>query len=336
MRKGYAVLAHLGSLRTALALMALLGAVVLAGSVASEVSARALMVVFALLGASVLAALVVHPAFRRRMPLLVFHLALLALVLLAGWGRLASVGGRFELTEGVPFDGRLLEGERGPLYDGPLERLRFRNDGFQIDYAPGLRRGATRNRVTWIDARGTLQGATIGDHRPLVLEGHRISTSPNKGFAALLQWQPDGGAPEVGAVHLPSYPLHELRQSREWPLPDGRMAWVQLQFDETLIDPRAASSFRLPQQHRLVLRVGDQRHELAPGDAARIGGGTLTYAALRTWMGYRVSYDPSLPWLLAASLVAALALLWHYLSQFVAWPQRRGARAAWPAEVPRG
>ena len=38
MRKGYAVLAHLGSLRTALALMALLGAVVLAGSVASEVS----------------------------------------------------------------------------------------------------------------------------------------------------------------------------------------------------------------------------------------------------------------------------------------------------------
>lgn len=334
--KPYALIAHAGSLRTTLVLLALLAGVVLAGSTLSEVSGRALMVAFVLLTLNLLAALVVHPAFRRRVPLLVFHLALLALVLLVGWGRLASLGGRFELTEGVPFDGRLLDGERGPLYGGAVDRLSFRHDGFQIDYAPGLRRGATRNRVSWVDSQGRPQSTIIGDHRPLVLEGHRIYTSPNKGFAPVLRWQPDRGDPALGAVHLPSYPMHELQQSREWQLPDGRSAWVMLQFDETLIDPQAASSFRLPNEHRLVLRLGDQRFELAPGAAVRVDGGTLVYEGLRTWMGYRVAYDPSLPWLLAASLLAAFALLWHYVAQFAAAPRPADAVPAWERGVQRG
>ena len=39
--------------------------------------------------------------------------------------------------------------------------------------------------------------------------------------------------------------------------------------------------------------------------------GRLVYDGLRTWMGYRVAYDPSLPWLLAAALLATLALALH-------------------------
>ena len=70
--------------------------------------------------------------------------------------------------------------------------------------------------------------------------------------------------------------------------------------------------------HRLVLRVGDQRAELAPGGRVDIPGGTLVYERLSTWMGYRVSFDPTLPWLLAASLLAALSLAWHYTQRFVA------------------
>lgn len=334
--KTYALIAHLGSLRTALALMLLLAAVVLAGTMTDRVHGTALTAALLLLGVSLLAAMVVHPAFRRQMPLLVFHLALLALVILVAWGRLASMGGRFELTEGVPYDGRLIDGERGPLYGGALERMSFRHDGFQIDYAPGLRRGATRNRVSWHDAQGRPQSATIGDHRPLVLDGHRFYTSPNKGFAPILRWQPDGGAPEVGSVHLPSFPMHELRQSREWNLPGGPHAWVMLQFDETLIDARAASSFRMPRDHRLILRVGDQRFELAPGDTARVDGGVVVYEGLRTWMGYRVTYDPSLPWLLASSLLAAFSLLWHYVARFAAQSRQASESPGWRREVQRG
>jgi cytochrome c biogenesis protein len=150
----------------------------------------------------------------------------------------------------------------------------------------------------------------------LVIDGHRIYTSPNKGFAPLLRWLPTLGEPVLGAVHLPSFPVHELRQSREWPLPDGREAWVMLQFDQTLIDPAKTSSFRLPDEHRLIVRIGSQRASLAPGERLTLDGGTLVYEGLHTWMGYRVTYDPTLPWLLAASLLASLALAAHYVRKF--------------------
>jgi cytochrome c biogenesis protein ResB len=301
--------AHAGSLRNTLVLMGLLATVVLA-----QPSAPLLGLVFAALGINLLAALVVHPLLRRRLPLLVFHLALLALLLLVGAGRLLRMDGRFELLQGVPFDGQLMQHEAGALYQPRLAQAALRNEGFTIEYAAGRRRGATRNSVTWRDEAGTLQRAVIGDHRPLVIDGHRVYTTSNKGFAPVLRWLPaSGGEPVLGAVHLPSFPMHELRQSREWTLPDGRAVWLMLQFDDTLLAPDAPGQFRLPPVHQLVLRMGDARVELAPGQAWRIDGGALVYEGLRTWMGYRVSHDPTLPWLLAASLIAALSLALHYV-----------------------
>ncbi len=310
------LIAHVGSLRSTLALMALLGLAVFAGQVAEVLGAPALTLAMALLALNLIAALVVHPAFRRQLPLLVAHLALLALVVLAAYGRLASLDGRFELTQGVPFDGTLMDVRAGVLHRDGLQRLAFSHQGFEIDYAPGRRRGATRNAVTWRDEAGRERSAVIGDHRPLVIDGYRLYTSPNKGFAPLLVWTPGAGEPVTGAVHLPAFPAHELRQSIEWSLPDGRRAWVLLQTDETLIDPARASRFELPRRHTLVLRMDPQRHELQPGQSVALDGGTLTYLGLRTWMGYRVTYDPTLPWLLAASLLAAFALAWHYTQRF--------------------
>lgn len=309
------LLAHFGSLRTALVLMGLLAAVVLV-----DPSYPWLAPVMALMALNLVAALVQHARLRRQLPLLVSHLALLAVVLLAALGRLTSLDGRFELTEGVPFEGRLIDGQIGTWHRDRLHRLAFRHEGFEIDYAAGRRRGPTRNTVTWSDADGRPQSAVIGDHRPLQLQGYRIYTSPNKGFAPVLRWTPDGPGSTrdvlLGAVHLPSFPMHELRQSNEWQLPDGRALWVMLQTDETLIDPSAPAQFTLPRTHRLVVRLGDARFELAPGAEAALAGGRLHYEGLSTWMGYRITGDPTLPWLLAASLLAALALGWHYVLKF--------------------
>lgn len=312
-----AFIAHIGSLRTTLALLGLLGLAVFAGQAVEALGAPALTLAMALLSLNLVAALTVHPGLRRQLPLLVAHLALLALVLLAACGRLASLDGRFELTEGVPFDGTLIDARAGALHRDGLQRLAFSHQGFEIDYAPGRKRGATRNAVTWRDDAGRERSAVIGDHRPLVLAGYRIYTSPNKGFAPLLTWTPHGGGEAVtGAVHLPAFPAHELRQSIEWSLPDGRRAWVLLQTDETLIDPARAGRFSLPSRHTLVLRMDPLRHELQPGQSVELGGGTLTYLGLRSWMGYRITHDPTLPWLLAASLLAAFALAWHYTQRF--------------------
>jgi hypothetical protein len=312
----FALTAHFGSLRHTLALVALLAAVVLISP-----TRLPLALVIGLLAVNLLAALVVHPAFRRQLPLLVAHLALLALVVLVAVGRLSALDGRFELTQGVPFDGSLLDREAGLLHVDRLSRLSFRHDGFEIDYAPGRKRGATRNTVTWRGADGQPHSAVIGDHHPLVLDGHRFYTSPNKGYAPLLRWLPDQGAPTLGAVHLPSFPSQELKQSREWRLPDGREVWVMLQVDEVLIDATQATRFAMPRAPRLVVRVGDQRAELAPGQAMDLPGGRLAFDGLRTWMGYRVAYDPTLPWLLVAALLSALALALHYAIKFSARPR---------------
>lgn len=329
-----AVLAHFGSLRTTLVGMALLGAAA-AASQASAVPAMAVLgVATGLLALNLLAALVVHPAFRRQLPLLVFHLALLALVVLAALGRMTALDGRFELTQGLGFDGKLIESAAGRWHHDALAQLALRHEGFEIDYAPGRKRGATRNRVVWVDAAGASHAAVIGDHRPLVLEGYRFYTSPNKGFAPLLTWRPREGEPVTGAVHLPSFPANELHQSREWALPDGRGVWVMLQFDETLIDPKAQATFRLPGAHRLVLRIGTQRAELAPGERIELEGGALVYDELRTWMGYRVSYDATLPWLLAAALLAAFSLMWHYTHRFFFAPRVANAAPRISAATP--
>lgn len=307
--------AHFGSLRTTLVCLALLAAAVATALTGDGVWAVALVAAVVLLSLNLVAALVLHPAFRRQLPLLVAHLALLALVVLVAVGRLTALDGRFELTQDQPFDG-WIDVRSGPLHRDVLTRLQFRHQGFEIDYAPGRQRGMTRNTVQWRDPDGHERRAVIGDHRPLVVDSYRIYTSPNKGFAPVLTWIPSRGEPVSGAVHLPSFPMHELRQSREWSLPGGPTAWVLLQWDERLIDPGGPARFQLPDRHRLVLRVGDQRAELAPGERVSIEGGILVYERLSTWMGYRVFHDPTLPWLLAAALLSALALAWHYAQRF--------------------
>ncbi len=305
------LIAHFGSLRHTLALMGMLAAVVLISPTRAPLS-----LVVAGLALNLVAALVVHPGLRRQLPLLVAHLALLVLVVAIALGRLMALDARFELTQGESFEGDLLDRDAGLLHVNHLQALSFRHDGFEIDYAPGRKRGATRNAVTWRDDDGRRQSAVIGDHHPLVLKGHRIYTSPNKGFAPLMRWEPTRGAPLRGAVHLPSFPAQELRQSREWSLPGGPVVWVMLQVDEALIDPTRMSRFALPREPRLVLRAGDLRAVLTPGDGLDLPGGRLVFEDLRTWMGYRVAYDPSLPWLLVSALVAALSLGLHYLQKF--------------------
>lgn len=322
-RSLYHLAAHAGSLRATLALMALLAAVALASPRWPWLAAA-----IGLLAVNLAAAVVVHPAFRRRAALLVAHLALLLLVAGVGLGRLMALDGRFELLEGEPFDGTLIDREAGVLHHDRLQRLSFTQHGFDIEYAPGRKRGATRNRVSWQGDDGTRHEAVIGDHVPLVLDGHRFYTSSNKGFAPVLRWLPDAGEPVRGAVHLPSYPAHELRQWREWTLPDGRAAWLMLHIDGEPIPVDQAARFRLPDAHRLVLRVGEARHELAPGARVRLDGGTLVYERLATWMGYRVAHDPTLPWLLAAALLAAAGFGVHYLGLFAG-----GAAAARPARA---
>ncbi len=308
----------LGSPRLTLALLVLVALAVIAHAQAAGGRAEALALAFGLAAAHLAAALATQPRLRADLALFVFHLALLALLALAALGRLTALTGTLELATGEIFDGQLLTRDAGPLHPDRLSRLRFVNDGFSIDYAAGWRRGRTANDVRVFGEEGRIARLTIGDIDPLVLEGYRFYTTPNKGFALVLRWIPrDGHAIERGNVHLPAYPMNEHRQAQSWRIPGtSREAWVMLDLDEPAIDPSRDSRFRLPGAHRLVLVTGGERRELRPGEMAAVPEGVLVYEGLTAWMGYKVFYDPTLPWLVTAAAVAIAALSVFFWRRF--------------------
>ncbi len=275
----------------------------------------------AALSVNLLAALATNRAFRSDLPLLVFHLALLALVAFAAVGQLSSLKGRIELAQGEVFDGNLVDVRSGPLHAGELRSVRFINDGFSIRYAPGIKRAETRNPVRVFQGDGAVTNLVIGDNEPLRVDGYRFYTSFNKGFSLVFRWYPRGGAAERGTVNLPAYPLHEHRQALEWRLPGGGPAvWTMLHFDKPPLDAQTESWFRTPDSHHVVLRFDDARWELRPGSQIQLGGGVLAYEGLTTWMGYNVFYDWTLPWMLAACVTAVAALGWHFARKFAREP----------------
>ena len=286
----------------------------------------ALALPFTAFAVNLAAAVATNPVFRRQTALLVFHLALITIVLLIALGRLTYFKGHTELVEGEEFSGSMVYEESGPWHPRRLNNMLFRNDGFTISYASGMKRGVTRNQVTWTLPDGRPTQSVIGDQYPLLLAGYRIYATANKGFAPVFLWRPDGGQEQVGAVHLPTYPRMQYKQAIEWQPPGSQIKlWIMLPIDQVLLPTDQPSEFRLPTERQLVVRMGQERHTLKPGASIRLPEGELTYMELRKWMGYDISYDFTLPWLLAAGILAVGSMALHFWLKFSTKP--------WNAEV---
>ncbi len=273
-----------------------------------------------LMGVNLIAAVATNRVFRKNTPLLIFHLALIGIVLLAAAGRLTFLKGGAEVTEGEAFSG-LKHSEAGPLHPWRIDRVQFINEGMDIDYTPGPVRVSTVSRVRWVDEHGIEHTGSARDNTPLVLFGYHFNVTANKGFAPVLLWQPANGDPVLGAVHMPSYPAQADSQAMTW-RPNGvtEDIWLMLSFKEVLIPAERASRFRLPDERTLIVRHRTARWELQPGQRVSLPDGVLEYRELRTWMGYQVYYDWTVPWLLAASIVAVLSLAWYFWRKFAARP----------------
>jgi hypothetical protein len=73
---------------------------------------------------------------------------------------------------------------------------------------------------------------------------------------------------------------------------------------------------------------------VGPGEPVAVKGGEITVVDLRLWMGYRIDYNPLLPWLLTAAFLSLGALGVHMAQKFRvprasdAVPARGGEQAA--------
>lgn len=313
----FASLRPLASLKLTVFGMLLLGVgAMLSYDNPADTSVWVLVLPLSLLALNLTAAILTNPNINQQPGLLTFHVALLSLVLLAGIGRLTHLDAHLEIVDGQRFTPDLLMDERkGPWHMGNLAGVHFTQGRFTVDYAPGLQRGLTHSQVFVPTADGGMQERDVGDDRPLVLERYRFYTTFNKGFAPVLTWTPQGGAPVTGVVHMPSYPLFEYKQDNRWTPPGSKQEirfWLQLHTGMTqdaawVLDGRTARGV-------LVVSVGERRVELQPGEAVDVGGGRLRYDRLTTWMGYRVFYDPTIQWMFFISIAGVLGLT-HYFWQ---------------------
>jgi len=283
----------------------------------------AMAVPFAVLCVNLLAAVATNPKLYRQYGLLGFHLALAGLACLAALDRLVALEGHVEVTEGAAFDPRLVESKTGPLHPGGLDRVRFIQGDIAINYAPGLKRRDTRSVVRVPSGARGWSSVVVGDDKPLVFGAYRFYTSFNKGFAPLLTFFDGQGAPHRGTVHLPSYPLNYYKQGNQW-TPPGETAPIKLwlHLPTPLFKKQNHWQFQKPDAASLVVIDGQRRHELRPGGVVEIGSGKLRFDGLRSWMGYTITYNPLLPWMLAAAAVGILCLCWHVAQRVVRMPWR--------------
>ena len=322
----------IGSLQLTLPLMVALLIAVVATYRLGLTSIWWTVVPLLLLAVNLAAAILANPRFRRQGGLLVFHVALLALLLLAAYGQLTSLNGRVEIVVGQAFGPELVMVQsRGPWHDlTDLENVRFVQGPVEVDYAPQLLRGETRSTV--YSERDASDALVVGDNVPLAQRGYRFYTTPNKGLAAVLAvHDPGTGRVDLGTVHFPSYPLRDWDQSLSWTTPSGERLGMSLELaarpDPAVpwtLDDSVLSGARLVLHHE---ETGPQ--VLVPGETVSTGRHRVKLEALRLWLGYEVFYNPVLSWLLAAALVAVMGLAWHFWAKLWSKPlSRKTARAS--------
>lgn len=316
------VVEHLASLKLTLFAIVLLVVCAFWASYSELPSTWIVSGPIALLTLNLTAAVIANPTFRRQTPLLVFHLSLVALVLLVALGRLMYLRGHVEVTEGTEFNAAMAGVEKGPWHIYKLDEVRFVNDGFTIEYRPGVVRGKTYNKVVYPGPDGERLEKVIGDQTPLVIKGYRFYTTFNKGFAPIFTWIPaDGSPPVTGSAHLPSYPANEKAQAVPWKTPDSDIEILtMLRFEEKILDPDEMSMFRKPKKHHVFVTAEGEAKKMRPGDRLELPEGTLVYRELRTWMGYSIYNDWTMPWLIASCLLAAGSAGWYFWEKFSATP----------------
>jgi len=266
-----------------------------------------------LLAINLLAAILTNRSFRLQPALLVFHVALLAVLLLAALGLLTRYEGRIELAEGTRFDaGRVEAVNRGWLHRTRLDDVDVVQGDIEVDYANGLQRAATRSSIV-LDG----ESRPIGDRVAAEAAGYRLQTTFNKGYALVLVWDDGMSPPVAGTVHFPSYPEFEWKQGNEWTTPSGEAVHLELVLDRRVPDSGPWTLRSGTTNYGILLhRPGHPPQRLGPGDTVLLRGGRATVADLRLWMGYRVDANPLLPWTLAAAFLALFALAAHFQRKF--------------------
>ena len=271
-----------------------------------------------LLAVNLFAALLVRHAFRHQSALLLFHVGLLAVLLLVAAGVLLRFDGSVELVEGEAFDARVVTPRgSGWLHPNRLQRVRFEQGPMEVRYLPELQRDTTHSRVVVSSPEGQQVRRDVGDRQGFTLHGYRFMTTFNKGYSVLLLWRDAQGRESLGAVNFPSYPEFDWKQLNDWTTPAGETLALELQLAGRVPQDEAWTLSSRDVQYTLSVGGGEmEARSVSPGQSIAVRGGEITLVDLRMWMGYRIDFNPLLPWLITAAFLSLGALAVHVAQKF--------------------
>ncbi len=288
-----------------------------------------LVLPLSLLALNLFAALLVRHAFRHQAALLLFHVGLMAVLILVAVGVLVRFDGSVEVIEGEAFNASAVTVRgAGWLHPDRLDRVRFAQGPLEIHYASGFQRGTTHSRVVVEREGNTVVQRDIGDRQGFMSHGYRFMTTFNKGYSVLVLWRGSGGEEAIGAVNFPSYPSFDWKQVNGWTTPAGESLTFELKLAERVPDDSAwtLSSGNVAYEVGVAGDAGEER-AIGPGRPVAVKGGDIKILDLRLWMGYRIDYNPLLPWILTAAFLSLGALAVHMAQKFRV-PQSEGSAGA--------
>ena len=277
-----------------------------------------LVLPLSLLAVNLLAALIVRHAFRHQAALLLFHVGLLVVLILVAAGVLIRFDGSVEVVEGSAFDATGVTARgMGWLHPNGLERVHFTQGPLEVNYLSGLRRDTTHSRVVLERRDGTETERIVGDRQGFTSNGYRFTTTFNKGYSVVVVWRGSDGREGLGAVNFPSYPKFDWKQTNDWTTPSGETLTFELRLAERVPEagPWILSSRDVVYEVGISSATQSER-TIAPGQSIAVNGGEITPVDLRLWMGYRIDYNPLLPWLLTAAFLSLGALAVHMAQKF--------------------
>jgi cytochrome c biogenesis protein len=271
-----------------------------------------------LLAINLFAALLVRHAFRHQSALLLFHVGLLAVLLLVAAGVILRFDGSVELVEGETFDaGAVTARGGGWLHPNRLQRVRFEQGPMEVRYLPKLQRDTTHSRVVVATQDGQEVRRDVGDRQGFTLHGYRFMTTFNKGYSVLVLWRDAQGRESLGAVNFPSYPEFDWKQVNDWTTPVGETLTLELQLAQRVPEDTPWTLSSRDVDYALsVGGGGNETRSMSPGQSIAVRGGEIKLVDLRMWMGYRIDFNPLLPWLIAAAFLSLGALALHMAQKF--------------------
>jgi cytochrome c biogenesis protein len=180
-----------------------------------------------------------------------------------------------------------------------------------------LQRDTTHSRVVVNLPDGAEIERDIGDRQGFTSNGYRFMTTFNKGYSVLVLWRDTEGRQSLGAVNFPSFPEFDWKQVNDWTTPSGETLTLELKLAERFPEdaPWTLSS-RGVEYEVGISAEGQQEETIRAGQSFAVTGGEMTIVDLRLWMGYRIDYNPLLPWLLAAAFLSLGALAVHMAQKF--------------------